>query len=169
MINWNLVISILTALGIFEAIKTIIMFMVVNNFIKKNLEIREISERALKILVELKNSQFTKPLDEETKKTLYLDVHKIMDLDQELSRDFMMMINMPVMIETLRTNDSRSGFNQNTKVILDFQHKMLDKSDKLVPKLNKLRYKPIIDFNPSIPNILTTLRNRFATPSRKKP
>ena len=59
-----------------------------------------------------------------------------------------MMINVPVVIETLRLSDKKTGYNlnANAKVILDYQMRMLDRSEKLVPKLNRLRYQPVIDF-----------------------
>ncbi|MBI3980741.1 hypothetical protein HY345_01965 [Candidatus Microgenomates bacterium] len=147
MVDWNLVYSFLTALGIFEAIKIILIYFVQNNYLKKNVEIREISDRVLTSLIWLKEKQFTQPLELDIKSKLYLDVHKIQDFDKSLSEDIMMMINVPVVIETLRSNDEKTGYEQNAAVILGYQHTMLDRSEKLVPKLNKLRYQPIIDLS----------------------
>ena len=146
--NWNLIFSILTALGIFEGIRIVVIYSIKNNYIKKNVEIREIADRLLKSLIWLKEKQFTEPLDFNIKGKLYLDVHKIQDFDKELSEDIMMMINVPVVIETLRLSDKKTGYNlnANAKVILDYQMRMLDRSEKLVPKLNRLRYQPVIDF-----------------------
>jgi hypothetical protein len=136
--NWNLVISILTALGIFEIIKKLLSFSFENNLIKRNLEIREIAERVLTWSSWLKLRNFEQSLPPAVANQLYLDIFKIEDIDKELSGDIMRLINYPQMNVFL--HESLDKQPQNMDIIRDNCEKCHNMTDKLNKKCNKLRY-----------------------------
>jgi hypothetical protein len=76
-INWTIVISVFTALGFFEIVKRLLLFWLENNFIKQNVEIREIAERALAYCNDLKLRNFEAPLSKDEIRQLRLDITKI--------------------------------------------------------------------------------------------
>lgn len=144
-INWNLVASILTALGIFEFIKRLLFFWLDNNLIKRNLEIREIAERALIHCNNLKLRNFEEPLSIDDVRQLRLDITKIDQYDKKLGDALMALINDPILIKTFYQNSLHADGNEYLKLMNKYHRELHDKIDKLVPKLNQLRYKPIFE------------------------
>lgn len=148
-IDWNIVVSILTALGIFEAIRRTLLFWLDNNVIKRNLEIREIAERALVYCNDLKLRNFEEPLPIEVVRQLRLDITKIDHWDKQLGDDLMTLINYPWMIKTFHDNSLRDQSGEYQKQMIKYHTELHDRVDKLVKKLNRLRYKPIFEFSKS--------------------
>jgi hypothetical protein len=141
--NWGLIISVLTALGLFEILKKIFNFSVENNLIKRNLEIREIANRVLEWSSWLKFRNFEQPLPLEISNQLYIDIFKIQDIDKKLSEDIMRLINFPQMNAFLYKNlDKQPG---NMDIIHENCKLCHDMTDKLNKKCNKLRYQPILE------------------------
>lgn len=158
--DWNLVITIITALGIFEVIKKIFNFVLENNIIKRNLEIREIAERVLEWSSWLKLRNFEGPLPLEITNKLYIDVFKIESFDKHLSQDIMRLINFPQMNSFLYKNVKKQP--ENMKLIRDNCERLHDMTNKMNKKCNKLRYLPIVD----IQKILKQLKLSYSkTPS----
>lgn len=159
--DWNLifntVFSILTALGIFEAIKRILFFWLDNNLIKRNLEIRAIAERALSYCNDLKLINFQEPLSLADRRQLRLDVTKVDSWNKQLGDELMELINYPFLIKTFHENSKHDPTGEYLKLMVKYHTEIHDKVDKLVIKLNKLRYKPIIEF----PYIGRILKKKF--------
>ncbi len=141
-IDWNIVVSILTALGIFEIIKKILLFSLENNLIKRNLEIREIAERALNYCNWLKLRNFEQPLGYEETAKLTLDILKVDSFDKKLGDDLMHLVNNPRMMNILY-ND-KDGGERNRDFINKLHKEVYEINERLTEKLNYLRYKPII-------------------------
>lgn len=143
--NWGLIFSIITALGIFEFVKKIVNFGLENNFLRKNLEIREIADRALKYSVWLKERNFEEPLSSDARSQLNLDICKIEEFDEELAENLMRLINNPLMMGFLYKD--KNGGERHRQLINMLHKELSDKNRALNRKLNHLRYKPIIDWS----------------------
>lgn len=154
--NWEIVISIITALGIFEIFKKFLFFGFEKTLIKKNLEIREIAERALKCNVWLKERNFEEPLESSVRSQLLLDICKIEEFDKDLADNLMRLINNPLMMKILY--EDKNGGERHRKLISILHKETCEVSKKLNKKLNYLRYYPIIDWRKTSKNIGTFLR-----------
>lgn len=143
MVDWTIVYSVVTALGLFEIVKRVLIFWFENNVIKRNLEIRAIAERALVYCNSLKLRNFEAPLSTDEIRLLNLDISKIDQWDKKLGDELMTLINYPVLIETFYKNSLYD--NEYRKLMIQYHKELQDKVDKLVPVLNQLRYKPVIE------------------------
>ena len=148
-IDWNIVVSILAALGIFEVVKRTLLFWLDNNVIKRNLEIRDIAERALVYFNNLKLRNFEEPLPVEDVRQLRLDITKIDQWDKNLGDDLMTLINYPWMIKIFHDNSLHDQSGEYQKQMIKYHTELHDRVDKLVKKLNRLRYKPIFELSRS--------------------
>lgn len=136
----QIIISVLIALGIFEAVKKILLFFIDNTVIKRNLEIREIATRVQDCLSWLKLSNFEQPFAVDITSQLYSDIAKMEEEDKELADNIMVLINYPRMTEFLYKN----GGEKNRELITDYHNELTTLAPKLNKKLNKLRYKPLL-------------------------
>lgn len=139
--NLELVISIVTSLGIFEALKLILNHWLKETVIAKNLEIRKISDNALKSVVWLKERNFETGLPRDVESLLVLDVHKIDGYQKNLGDKLMQIINYPRMIEILYKN----GGEKNRDLITKLHKDVTKTSDYLTKELSRLRYKPLFE------------------------
>lgn len=148
-IDWGIVLSILTALGIFELIKRTLIFWLENNIFRKNLEIRDIADRALVYCNNLKLRNFEEPLSIDEVRQLRLDITKIDSMDKSLGDNLMALINDPWLIKIYHQNSLNDQSGEFIKLMTQCHTELHNKIDRLVPKLNRLRYKPILEINMS--------------------
>lgn len=137
--NWEIVVSILAALGLFEAVKLLLHFWLKETLIARNLEIRKIANNALEALVWLKERNFETPLPRQVERELVLGIHKIDSYDKDLGDKLMKIVNSPRFIEILY----KSGGEKNRKLITEIHKDVYKTGDYLSKKLSKLRYKSI--------------------------
>lgn len=156
--NLDLIISIVTALGIFEVIKRTLLYFWDNNILRHNQERREIADLALRAMAKLMRGQFMIPLPEDITLKLYEGVHIIDGEDKKMASNFMQMINAPVIIQTLLESQKKSGYSDlHSKEIHDWQMRMYDMEQELMPILRKMRYESPISIK--FPFKISTLRN----------
>lgn len=158
-INWNLVTSILAALGIFKAVELVVVFSVENNLIKRNLEIRDTASRIIQWTSWLLARNFEIPLPEEAKNQLHLDSIKLLSVDGELSEDVMLLINVPVLIEFWGCNPGSD--HEDLASMRKFHQMISSRSEIIIAKCNQLRYKPIVDHK----KLIRQLKEFFLPPN----
>lgn len=149
--DWNLIFNIVTALGVFEAVKRTLLYFLEDNVFKRNRERREIADLALKAMAKLLRKQFMEPLDEPTYNKIYESVHIVEGEDKKLAGDLMLMLNVPTLIKTRLDDQNRAGYDLHNKEIYSDQMKMYELSQALIPKLREMRYEFLVKFKPTFP------------------
>lgn len=144
-IEWNLVFSILTALGFFEIIKQFVQHYLKHDLFGKNHEIRKTATRVQKFLVKLRCEDFKNPISGKDKEVLILDVMRIADGDKAFTTGIMQLINIPVSIKTHRDNSQTNP--EEAKTAVEETRRLYDLTEDLNKKCNYYRKLPLFDIS----------------------
>jgi len=144
--NWNLVVNIFIALGLFEVVKKIIFHYIDNNIIKRNIEIREISNRFMDYCLQLKQSEFRHELSREKYDQATIDIIKFRALDNDVASSMSWLILAP----TIFTAEKQIAKFQpiDEQQTTEYINNLIKTADTMIDKCNKYRYQPIVNVSP---------------------
>lgn len=132
--NWEIVVSILTSLGIFKVVDLLLTYFFKDTLIAKNIEFRKAANRLLERIVESKAGNHEYVFDNKTMGQIYFDIEVINEINEELSKDIRNVFSYPYMIHIMMRLDDYA------ERIVKYEEELANLEETSIKRLKKIRY-----------------------------
>lgn len=132
--NWSLIVSILTSLGLFKVLEFMFTYLVKDTFVAENVETRIAATRLLEKIIESKTRNHEYAFDYKTIAQIYFDIELISEVDKKLSNEIKIVFDYPYLICVLMRDKSFA------KDVMEYNRKLENAEEVSINKLKKIRY-----------------------------